>query len=533
MKTNFSPQTKKKHRVLPYLVAFLIVGGFVRLAPVLSINFPLNDGGMFFSIIEDLGSSDQIIPSFISYNQEQIPFAYPPMAFYLTGLVSDLGGIPLLNLIRIAPALISTVSLPVFYLLAKNLLKTKRKALAAAAAYVFMPTAFDGLIVGGGLTRSPAWLFSLGTLYFGEKLFRKQQKRDMVLTALLAALTILTHPGVAWFTLYSTGVMFFFRGKKSTTGLLQTSVVAALAALFSAAWWLPTILKHGITIYGRPFQTVNYSFSAFLLPFTFLFTNEPFLDILAWIGLIGTILAIRDREYYLVGWAAAVFLMDPRLSPMYVSVPFALLVGKGFDQGLVPLFRDPGSRGRSGAAAHQPRQQLLLGVFSVFLCFYLTAAAFLAPDYQHLNEIQLQSLKWVEEHTPSGSNFIVLTGSPAYGTDYVSEWFPALASRRSLATPQGAEWLPGQEFMERVSSHQELQTCARKGLACLESWEEARGEASGYVYGYVYLSKKSLREEGIPAELMLRELTDSEQYLKIYENQAAVIFRRASEENER
>lgn len=63
----------------PTLLLFtaLLFGAVVRFWPVITNGFPLNDGGMFYTMIRDLKANHFILPQFTSYNFANIPFAYP------------------------------------------------------------------------------------------------------------------------------------------------------------------------------------------------------------------------------------------------------------------------------------------------------------------------------------------------------------------------------------------------------------------------------------------------------------------------
>ncbi|HZW02660.1 MAG TPA: hypothetical protein VFF68_01935, partial [Anaerolineaceae bacterium] len=66
--------------LLFWAVAF---GVLVRLLPVLSSPFPLNDGGLFYRMAADIAQAGFRLPEFTSYNHAGIPFAYPPLGLYL------------------------------------------------------------------------------------------------------------------------------------------------------------------------------------------------------------------------------------------------------------------------------------------------------------------------------------------------------------------------------------------------------------------------------------------------------------------
>ncbi len=70
-------------------------------------------------MVEDLRANHFSLPFFASYNGGYIPFVYPPFGLYLTGVLAHLGFDPL-ALFRWLPGILSTLSIPAFYLLARS-----------------------------------------------------------------------------------------------------------------------------------------------------------------------------------------------------------------------------------------------------------------------------------------------------------------------------------------------------------------------------------------------------------------------------
>ena len=68
-----------------FLAVAILIGGTIRLYGVLQSNFPINDGGLFYTMIKDLMANGYRLPVTTSYNHLNLPFAYPPLFLYLTG----------------------------------------------------------------------------------------------------------------------------------------------------------------------------------------------------------------------------------------------------------------------------------------------------------------------------------------------------------------------------------------------------------------------------------------------------------------
>src|SRR5687767_5953919 len=80
----------------PALLLFtaLLFGALVRFLPAILNGFPLNDGGMFHAMTQDLQVNQYLLPHFTSYNSGNIPFTYPPLGFYVAASLSDLLPVP-------------------------------------------------------------------------------------------------------------------------------------------------------------------------------------------------------------------------------------------------------------------------------------------------------------------------------------------------------------------------------------------------------------------------------------------------------
>ena len=195
---------------LIFLTVAILIGGTIRLYGVLQSKFPINDGGLFYTMIKDLVANGYRLPVTTSYNHLGLPFAYPPVFLYLGGFLSDLTSWGLLNIIRVLPAVFTILSIPAFYLLARALIKDKTQVVLATFIFTFIPASFDWLVMGGGLTRSPAFFFALLSLYFIHRLYTQARKLDILWVVLFSSLTILSHPETALHTAASAVVFFLF-----------------------------------------------------------------------------------------------------------------------------------------------------------------------------------------------------------------------------------------------------------------------------------------------------------------------------------
>lgn len=461
--------TKKSIIILGFI---LILGASVRLVPVFTLDYPLNDGGFFTQLTQDLIDQNFDLPIYTTYNQSEIPFAYPPLSFYLAGFISRGFGFPIVEVLRLLPAILSILTIPIFFLLAKSLL-TETESIFASAAFALMPTAFDWLIVGGGLSRAPAYIFAMLSLYFTLQFLRETTWKAVIFSSIFAGLTLLSHPGVSWFLTYSSLVLIlYYQGWRK--GLRYHLLIwGGMIIVFSALWWLPVVLRHGFSTILYPFQTEGYSPLSLFVPFTLLFTNETLVAIWAVAGLIGAVVRLQQKQYLILIWLVSVFLLEPRLSPTYATIPYALLAGIGSSHFIQFLFDSKTSENNYAIG-----KRLFLG----FIIIYAVVGAYLAIDYKTITSNDRLLMEWIRTNSDQDSEFAIVTGNQAYGTDTISEWFPVISQRHSLSTPQGYEWLPEQKFNHRVKIHAALQSCWNRPISCLEEWENQYSLKSTHIY---------------------------------------------------
>ena len=166
---------------LPALLLFvaLLFGAIVRFYPVITNGFPLNDGGMFYTMVQDLKSNGYALPQFTTYNHADIPFAYPPFGFYAAALLSALVPGSDLLIFLYLPALVNAFSILAFYLFAKETLNSRALASLAVMIYALAPRSFLWQVMGGGVTRSFGMLFLILMLWQATRLFREYKNKHL------------------------------------------------------------------------------------------------------------------------------------------------------------------------------------------------------------------------------------------------------------------------------------------------------------------------------------------------------------------
>lgn len=524
----------------------MALAAFVRAHHVLSADFPLNDGGLFLRMTQEIQAAHYHLPAFTSYNNEAIPFAYSPLAFYITGLINAITGISLLQLFRFIPLVATILTVVAFYHLARTMLRDQWAAAAAVLAFGLIPRSYIWLLMGGGLTRSIGLLFAIIALQQAYQLYTRREWRYAPTTAIACALTVATHLSTASFLAFSIALFFVFFGLNQF-GLLSSVVVGVLTVLLSAIWWAPVVAQHGFAPFHAAQSVSGSIFGDVLLRYAVLLrlarfntgiAGEPLFPLVSVLAAIGAIASFRPALLILPVWWVVITALDVRGGMTYAPIPAALLAGIAVVYVLIPGLHAlyGGAQGLRLNLAAPDRQSrltahiapLLRFVPVLILCFLLLYAVATSltrnPDYggeasvlTALTPADRDAMHWVAQHTPGSSLFLVVSGK-TWSADRVAEWFPAIANRTSISTVQGSEWLPG--FNGRVEVNDAFQKRCKSGDGrCLDAWAASLHRP----FSYVYVPKTSAEPCCTP---LIASLRQDPGYFPVYDGLGAFIAQR-------
>ena len=527
------------YRIL--LGAAIALGVLVRLVPVVTHDFPLNDGALFYQMALELKQAGFALPSVTGYNADGIPFAYAPFGFYLAALI---GGTPegILAAVRWIPLVVGCLMLPAFVLLARAILRDEARVIAATFAFALVPRSFLWIIMGGGLTRSLGLLFTILALWQVHALYTRRSWRYVPTTALFASLVVLSHLGTAPFLVVSVALFWLAYGRHRH-GILASIAVGALTLLLTAPWWVTVVGEHGLA----PFRAAQATGGSFLSGsdarwqvrllvsrLALGITAEPLFPVILTLGYLGAISEATHRRFLLVAWWVLILFADVRAPGTYGSIAIAMLAGIGVADGVIPMLRQwraphGHASGPAGILARVTPTQWTAAVMTA-IAGYATFAVMLRSasvpsELQLLTSLDAgdrAAMRWVATATPRDSRVLVITGSD-WASDRVAEWFPVLAARKSVATVQGSEWLPGGEFDRRYLAYEALAKCAARDVACVEQWAASNGRS----FTHLYVAKTQVRGKSSGSACCTGVLTTAladPRYQRVYDGPSAAVF---------
>ena len=525
-----------------YAIACIIaiaLGCLVRARPVALTDFPLNDGGLFYQMTQELQRAHYRLPPYTGYNAAGIPFAYPPFGFYAAGVLADITPLGLVRVVQLLPLAVTCGTLVAFLLLARRMLDDRLAVVAAVAAFALVPKSFTWLVMGGGLTRSFGFLFTVLALHQAYLLFTRRDLRYAVSAGVFTGLTPLSHLGTAPF-LAASLVVFFVAYGRHARGAAGMAVIGLVAIAVSAPWWLTVVRIHGFA----PFLAAGQTSGSILTPgasrhnvlgrlgrLGALSTGEPLFPVIGMIALLGGMVSVTRRQLALPVWWALTLALDVRAGETYATLPVSLLAGIGVSNVLAPLVlarRAPPSTNATafGRLTTFVRENVAAVVVTAFLLVYGTYGAITrnadfgteAAFLTSLSRDERAAMRWVATNTDPTSRFFVVpeVGWPA---DKVGEWFPVLAARPSVVTVQGKEWLPNGTFRRANALHKQARDCAGRDAQCLDEW----ADSSHTSFSHVLIPKSPA---GPCCAKLRASLRSDRRYALVFDAAGASIFAR-------
>jgi len=487
-------------------------------------DFPLNDGGLFYQMILDLQVTWPGLPETTTYNGLDAPYAYPQLGFYLGAALHGWLG---MDVMRAIPIAASVLTVPAFFLLARELFGNGAVTWSATIAFALMPRTFEWMTMGGGLTRAPGLLLAIIAVWLAHRMLVRGDRWSVVASGVSAGLVVLTHPQATLFMTIS-GIVFLIAFGRNRPALTRALVAVAIAAAIAAPWVVVVVSRHGLEPLLSASATQPGPFIGLLSLVGFDVTGSRLFQVLGLLAALGFLVGILRRQWLLPAWIAALMVLDSRGGATYASVPAAMLAGAGAVELLIRLpaqWSERTAPSRLGAFLRAGRVPVALGAVLLALAIVDAFGSTQAPTWRGfaLSDAQRSAIQEAGGLAPN-ADYLVVTDR-FWAVDATSEWFPTLSGARSAATVQGREWVGSTEFRASVDASEALRECANAGSDCLDAWSESWGMG----FTHVFIPKGSLSgplgEDDCCTGLRLL-LAQDDAYGVIHDGPGATIFER-------
>jgi len=487
------------------------VGGFVYLSYLMTHQYPAYGGGLYLDIAEQIRANGYGLPARIpGYTDSGVPFAYPPLAFYVAALVLDISGVNGITYATVVPGMVVLGSLVPYYYTAKELLGTPPKAGLATIVFLTAPEALQWHISAGGIVRAPAMLLVVSGAYTGVRLFRDGGRRWLAAATVLFGLTVLTHP--TYTVLFGvTFLLMFMAFDRTLLGLGRGIVVALGGVVLAAPWWSQVVLVHGPDVFTSAAGT-HSGLAGGVGRVSRVFGFRPTLPMVFYLLVFaGAAYGLRRKRLFLVSW-----LLVPGYivgKPRVLFLAGGLLAAVGVVDGLLPVVRR--KIGTDWVVPTVVAVTITLGATgALFAGGALNTHGGSATQPAFVDDDDIAAMEWAAASTPRDAGYVVLGDA--------AEWFPHLTERAILVGPWGVEWTTPSRYYGQLSLYQELSTCHT--AQCLTTELDTAGVDPEYVY--VPKGHYTVRGFGYhQPESMRRSMVTAEGYERVHENEGVIIFR--------
>lgn len=511
----------RSHRLADHLwiPTSIVVASVVVLAYLVTHSHPAYEGGLYLQMAEAIVQSGWRLPMDVpGYTTGGIPFAYPPLLFYVLGIVMRTTGLDPVALQLYLPGLITIAYLVPYWFIASEILPTRRQVGLATVLFAVTPAVLQWHISAGGIVRSIAMFLTLTGLYSGIKLFKTGKRRWLIASTVLFGLVVLSHPVyAAYFGL--SYLLLYLCLDRSAVGLARGGVVAIGGLAIASPWWLTVVDRYAFeTLLGatRTRSSIGGGLTRivrqFVHPITVLEPQSAF-----YVGAFtGALYALRRRRFLLPLWL--VLGSYGIGADRFTFVAGSMLTAMVLFELVLPSITDRLDRAPSrGVAAGGVIAIVVLSAGIVGVAYaggaLNTAHVNSSTMPQTVDPADRAAMDWVEGNTSNTADFAVVGDS--------AEWFPYYANRTILVSPWGTEWTSPGEFRRNLVRYVALSSC--DSARCLEGVLQYVSGSADYVYVPSEAYTVRGKERAAPGRL-LESLRDSAHFEQRYENEGVVIF---------
>ncbi|QIO24598.1 glycosyltransferase family 39 protein [Haloarcula sp. JP-L23] len=503
---------------VPLLGAVLLVGALMYVTYLATHDYPAYGAGLYLEIADQIRTHGYVLPEQIpGYTKGGIPFAYPPLMFYVAAVLRDLTGIGPIAYARYVPGVLVLLYLIPYYFVARELLASSRRAAIASVLFAVTPAALQWHLSAGGIVRAMGLLLVLTGTYVGLRLFRGGDRRWLVPGVVCFGLTVLTHP--TYTVVFGlTYLLLFVSFDRSITGLVAGAAVASGGLLLAAPWWLEVIQHHGVGIFTAAAGThsgLGGGVGRVLSEFVYLmdFDTEALYYVAAYAG---TGYALYRRQWFLPAWLFSLGYVVGK--PRFQFLAGSMLTAVLLVEVVVPRIRRAGlPLDRRRTVSLFVAGVLVLGAVGLGTAFVASASnshdgSTTMPAF--MDGSDEKAMAWAQRNTAPSSSFVVLGDA--------AEWFPLLTDRTILVGPWGVEWTTPERYQSQLELYESISEC--EGAPCLT----AKLQAYGHSPDYVYVPKGHYTVRGMDhtqSDRMRDSLQAADRYEIAYENEGVVIVR--------
>ena len=434
-------------KIAPFLI--IGIGACLRLYHLVIVGFsgPWVLGGLYLEFSRQIALNHFALPAMIPYySLGGLPFAYPPLPFYIEAFLVFTLGLPKFLVANALPPLINVLSLVAFYRLSRKMIANPYARLFTLTLYTLLPLSFMNQVEAAGLAESFGALFIILFLSAIWDFYKTpNSKKHLILAAVLWALCVVASPASAYVSviIFFGYLLMLLKKEKGRIKQLFPKVLllGGIAVLLSAPYWGTVIWLHGSSVFVESFLGQHSAYVSFLINTLLVihkFMYNPIATIFPLLIIFTLCVLIYFRKYGFLLLLVLAGLIPRELWIMgIIGVVFT-----GYAIDLIIQKR----QGRELTAKKKwlpfaivlPLAIVLIAVETSQFCLN---REMLTPD-NTLSTEQIELLENIDTLDPIQADLVVIGG------DNFLEWAPYLAKRTVLNVWYGTEFAPDKVWLE-------------------------------------------------------------------------------------
>jgi uncharacterized membrane protein len=441
--------------ILPEIFALLIVGVFLLYWAIVN-QMPSGYAGLYSLMTEKLIANGFRVPGYIPfYGPGGIPFAYPPLGFYINAVMITLLKIDQFTYLRFFPPLLAVCTSMVCYWLIREMTKSRMVAILASILFITSAEFINPHITADGMVRGPAIFFMLLGLFFYWKLLYSEKTiyAYLLMSGVCLGLSALAHLAYAEFMAVSVVILLLNGKKKIQTRLIEAALIGVIGVLISAPWWLFVLKNFGL----QPLLSAINSHST-IPDLSLTDPNSPSMGLprFVWNLFEQPFFYLAGIPYWLIkrDWQKAIWL-GFTAAFLGESARFLSLLGS---TAMADLFV---------FVVLKTQTSLNRKIMPSVIAVVIMLALLLVPRFieivkqtPSLTSDTLTMAAWLRQNTPKDSTYLFISGE----MNGANEWLPYLAQRTPTIGHWGAEWLG--DYYKKHELISKIVQCANK-----EAWD--------------------------------------------------------------
>ncbi len=519
-------------------VAITLWAACLRVLPMLLFGGPTayHSGGLFYAFAAAIRSHGFAMPETIPhYTNGGLPFAYPPLAFYLIAALDSIfeqGPV----LILYVNVVFSILVVPAFYLLTLALPDFSRAGrVVATLAFATLPLLIAEQLPGEGLAESTGLLVFV--LFLRQLLLVKPSSTWISRAGLgvLLGLNVLIAPGTAYaapviYVVYVLGR--FLKAPKTRHArrriVLNALLPVAVSLIAASPYLIAVASRYGFGLFLRSFGSEHSHLGSSLIVTLDLFfmpgKGYVFPTLAQMLTLWGVLYAVLARKQFLL-FLMLFLVLVPSEGPWLYSVPVGLMAGLAWQGVIVPGLRTVASTVRPDSDVRRVQNLLFTGFLPVLvalapifaeIAYDRTTAPFY---YAFVTDEELTALQEAQAHSQPDDTFLVFANE--------IEWFPELTDRTVLNVVYGTEWIPD-KYRAIRDFKQQLDDCAAAQELLLILEQNARAYPAYFpLPDYLYISKEAedlQRGNPVASEALIADLRRDPSFTVAFETPTTIVF---------